>query len=70
MEIGEEAKETRIVELLVYLTYQRGTRRLFVADRQVFSLTDVEGDLPSSLAHRKMLTRQDVEGVFPYSSTQ
>lgn len=66
----EEAKETRTTEVLVFMTNQRGTRRLFAADRRVFSPRDVEGALPSSSAHRQMLTPQDVEGASPSSSVR
>lgn len=69
MKTDEEAKETRTTEVPIYMTYQRGTRRLFAADRQVFSLRDVEGNLPSSSAHRQILAPQDVEWVFPPSLT-
>ena len=52
----EKAKETRATEVPgTYMTYQRGTRRLFAADRKVFAPQDVEGTLPSSSTHRKML---------------
>jgi len=51
----EEAKETRTTEVPVFMTYQRGTRRLFAVDRQVFSPWDVEGGLPYSSTHRQML---------------
>jgi len=68
---NEKAKETRATEVpRTYMTYQRGTRILFIADRQVFAPQDVEGTLPSSSTHRKMLAPQDVEGAFPSSSTQ
>ena len=70
VEIGEETKETKIDELPVYLTYQRGTWKLFAAARQAFAPQDVEGTLPSSSAHRKMLAPQDVEGALPSSSAQ
>ena len=33
----EEAKETRTTKVPIYMTYQRGTRRLYAVDRQVFS---------------------------------
>ena len=69
MKIDEEIKETRVAEVPVYLTYQSGTRRLFVATRQVFAPRDVEGTLPSSSVHRQMLTPRDVEGALPSSST-
>ena len=70
VKVNEEAKETRTIEVPFYMTYQRGTRRLFAADRQVFSPRDVEGALPSSSSHRQMLAPRDVEGPFPSSSTQ
>ena len=70
VETGEETKETRTVEVPVYLTYQRGTRKLFAATRKVFAPQDVEGTLPCSSIHRQMLAPQDVEGAFPSSSTK
>ena len=69
-ETREEAKETKIVEVPVYLTYQRGTRRLFATIRQVFAPQGVEGALPSSSVHMKMLSPQGVEGDFPSTSTK
>ena len=36
----------------------------------MFTPLDVEGALPSSSTHRKMLAPQNVEGAFPSSSTQ
>ena len=68
--MNEEAKDIRTTEVPVYMTYQRGTRRLFASNRKVFSPRDVEGTLPSSSAHRQMLAPQDVEGALPSSSTQ
>jgi len=68
---NEKAKETRATEVPeTSMTYHRGTRRLFAADRQVFAPQDVEGTLPSSSTHRKMLAPQDVEGALHSSSTQ
>ena len=67
----EEAKETRTTEVPgTYMTYQRCKRRFFVVDGQVFSPLDVEGTLPSSSTHRKMLAPQDVEGALPSSLAQ
>ena len=68
---NEEAEETRATEVPeTYMTYQRGTRRLFAADRQVFSPWDMEGNFPSSSTHRQMLAPQNVEGTLPSSSPQ
>jgi len=54
---SEKAKETKVVEKPeAYKTYQRGARKLFAVDRQVFTPLDVEGALPSSSTHRKMLS--------------
>lgn len=52
------------------MTYQRGTRKFFVASSQVFVPQNVEGTLPFSSAHKQMLSPQDVEGALPSSSTQ
>ena len=54
----------------MYLTYKRGTRRFFVAARQVLALQGVEGALPSSSIHRKMFASQGLEGALPSSSTK
>jgi len=52
----EKAKETRTIEVLeTYKTYQRGARKLFSADRQVFAPHGVEGTLSSSSTHRHIL---------------
>ena len=67
----EKVKETKAIEELeAYKTYQRGARKLFAVDRQVFTPLDVEGALPSSLAHRKMLAPQNVEGALPSPSIE
>ena len=47
-ETREEVKETKNVGAPVYLTYQRGTRILFVGARKVFAPQGVEGALPST----------------------
>ena len=71
LKTDDKAKETRATEVPeTYMTYQRGTRILFSADRQVFYPHDVEGTLPSSSTHRQILAPQDVEGAFPSSSTK
>lgn len=67
---NKEAKETRATEVpRTYMTYQRGTRRFFTTDMQVFAPRDVEGTLPSSSTHRQILAPQDVERALPSSST-
>ena len=68
MKPDEKAKDTRTAEIPVLLTYQRESRKLFEAARQVFSPWQVEGTLPSSSMHRKMLSPQGVEGAFPSTS--
>ena len=61
---SEKVKETRVVEKLeAYKTYQRGYRKLFVADRQVFTPLDAEGALPSSSTHRKILAPKMWKGL-------
>ncbi len=71
VENSEKAKETKVVEKPeAYQTYQRGDRKLFSLDRQVFTPLDVEGSLPSSSTHRQMLSPQTVEGALPSSSKQ
>lgn len=69
-ETREGAKETKIAEVKLYLAYQRGTRRLFAAARQVFFPQGVEGALPSSSVHRQMLSPLGVEGALPSTSTK
>lgn len=66
----EEVKKTKIAKVEVYLTCQRGTRRLFAAGRQVFNPQLMEGALPLSPFHRKMFASQGVEGALPSSSTK
>lgn len=63
----EKVKETEIVGVLVFVTYERGNRKLFVAARQVLSPQGVEGVSPSSLGHSQMLYPQGVEGALPSS---
>ena len=68
---SKKAKETKVVEKPeTYKTYQRGAKKVFAVDRQVFTPPDVEGALPSSSPLRQMLSPQTVEGAFPSSSTQ
>lgn len=68
---SEKAKETRVVEKpKAYKIYQRGARKLFEVDRQVFTPLYVEESLPSSSGHRKMFSPQNVQGALPCSSTQ
>ena len=68
---GEKVKETKAVEEPeAYKTYQRGARKLFAANRKVFTPLDVDGALPSSSSHRQILAPKNVEGALPSSSTQ
>lgn len=46
----EQVKKTETVEVPVFVTYERGTRRLFAATRWVLSPQGAEGALPSSSA--------------------
>lgn len=52
----------------MFLTYERGTRMLFAAAKQVLSQQGLEGVSPSSTDHRKMLSPQGFEGDLPSSS--
>ena len=70
MKTDEKAKETRTAEIPMFLTYQRKSRKLFAAARQVFDLREVEGTFPSSSVHRKMLSPQGVGGDLPSISTK
>lgn len=66
----ENVKETETIEVRMFVTYKRGTRKIFVAARQVVSPQDVEGVLPLSSGNRQMLCPQGVEGALPSSSTK
>lgn len=50
VEIGYEHQETKTAKISVFLTCQRGSRKLFVIAREVFTPRGVEGALPSSSA--------------------
>ena len=47
----EQAKEAETFGVPVFVTYERGTRGLFVATRWVLSPQGVEGVSPSSIGH-------------------
>ena len=66
----DKVQETETVGVPVFVKYERGTRKLFVASRRVLSPQGVEGVSPSSSGHRQMLSPQGVEGVFPSSSAK
>lgn len=51
------------------VTYQRGLRELFAAERRVIAPHGVEGTFPSSSTQRKMFAPHGVEGAFHSSST-
>lgn len=70
VETSEEHKETKTVEVPVFLTYQRGTKKLISATRKVFSPHDMEGTLPSSSMHRQILSPHAVEGALSSTSTK
>lgn len=61
-------QETETTGVPVFVTYERGTRKLFVAAERVLSAPGVEGVSPSSPNHRKMLSPLGVEGALPSSS--
>ena len=50
VETGDAHQEIKTTEILVFLTYQRGSRKLFAASRHVFTPQGVEGAFPSSSA--------------------
>lgn len=53
----KKVKEIKTVGVPMFVTYQRGTRRLFAAARRVLSPQGVEGSLPSSSA-KQVQTKQ------------
>jgi len=61
--------ETKTTGVPVYVTYERGTRRLFVAARRVLSSPGMEGVSFSSPDKRKMLSSPGVKGALPSSPT-
>ena len=64
----EMVKETETAGGLVFVTYKRGTRKLFAAARKVLSPQGVEGVSPSSSGYRKMISPQAVQAALPSSS--
>lgn len=64
--------EIRIEEshIPVFITYEKGTRILFAASKQVLSPPGVEGVSFSSLENRQMLSSPRVKGAFPSSSIE
>jgi len=66
----EKVKETETIGVPVFVTYKRGTRKLFVGARRVLSPQGLKGVSPSSLGHRKILSPKGVEGALPSSSAK
>ena len=54
----------------VFITYEKGTRRLFAATKRVLSPPWVEGVSFSSLDNRKMLSSPGVKGALTSSSAE
>lgn len=54
----------------MFVTFERGTRKLFAAGKGVLSTQGVEGVSPSSSTHRQMLYPQGVELDLPSSSAK
>jgi len=63
----EPESKTDEAHIPMFVTYEKGTRRLFVVTKRVLSLPRVEGVLFSSLDHRKMLSSPGVKRDFPSS---
>jgi len=66
----DQVKENGTVGVPVFVTYERGTRKLFIAAMRVLSPQGVEGVSPSSTGHRQMLSLQGVEGALHSSSAK
>ena len=54
----------------MFITYEKGTIRLFAATKRVLSSPGVEGVSFPSLDHRQMISSLGVKVVFPSSSTE
>lgn len=64
----KEVHETQTTGVPVFVTFEKCTRRLFVATKQVVSPPRVEGVPFPSSNHMQMLSSPRVKGDFPYSS--
>lgn len=62
-----DVDETETTSVPVFVTYKRGTKRLFATARRVLSPPEVEGVSFSSPNHRQMLSSPRVKGDFPSS---
>jgi len=65
----QKEPENKIEEVPVFVTYERGTRKIFVVARQVLYPPGVEGVSFSSPDHRQMLSSLGAEGALPPSPT-
>lgn len=63
----EHERKMQKAHILVLITYEKGTRRPFVAAKRVLSPPGVEGVLFSSPDNRQMLFSPTVKGAFPSS---
>ncbi len=59
--------KTETIGVLVFVTYERGSKRLFAAARRVLSPPGVEGILFCSPDHSLMLSSLGMKGAFPSS---
>lgn len=66
----EPVSKTKETHIPMFITYEKGTRRPFVATKQVLSPPGVEGVSLSSLDHRKILSSPRVKGDLPSSSAE
>ena len=62
-----DVHETEPIGVPVFFAYEKGTRRLFAAIKQVLSPPRVEGVSLSSPDNRKMLSSPGVKGALPSS---
>lgn len=66
----EHESKTEETHIPVFITYEKGTRRLFAAAKRVLSPPRVEGVSFSSPNNRQMLSSPRVKGAFPSSSAE
>ena len=66
----EHEIKTEEAHIPMFINYEKGTRRLFAAAKQVLSPPRVEGVLFPSPNHRQMLSSPGVKGDLPSSSAE
>lgn len=65
-----DVHETKTIGVPVFVTYEKGTRRLFVVAKRVLSPPRMEGVSFSSPNHKKMISSLGVKGALPSSSVK